>query len=86
MEGVERHRRDGAMNGLATVFLAGDVMTGRGVDQILPCPSPPALHESCVEDARMYVDLVEESSGPIPRPVEPCPGHKPHPRYRGRLG
>ena len=23
------------------LFLAGDVMTGRGVDQILPHPSPP---------------------------------------------
>jgi poly-gamma-glutamate capsule biosynthesis protein CapA/YwtB (metallophosphatase superfamily) len=70
-EEAEGTAATGAMNGLTTVFLAGDVMTGRGVDQILPCPSPPALHESYVEDARIYVDLVEESSGPIPRPVEP---------------
>jgi poly-gamma-glutamate capsule biosynthesis protein CapA/YwtB (metallophosphatase superfamily) len=51
------------------VFLAGDVMTGRGVDQILPHPCDPALHESWVRDARSYVVLAERRSGPIPRPV-----------------
>ena len=55
----------------ATVFLAGDVMTGRGIDQILPCPSQPAIHESYVRDARGYVDLAEEASGAIPRAVDP---------------
>lgn len=28
-----------------TLFLAGDVMTGRGVDQILTRPSVPEIHE-----------------------------------------
>jgi poly-gamma-glutamate synthesis protein (capsule biosynthesis protein) len=28
-----------------TLFFAGDVMTGRGVDQILARPSAPELHE-----------------------------------------
>ncbi len=27
------------------LFLGGDVTTGRGVDQALPSPSPPLLHE-----------------------------------------
>ena len=52
------------------LFLCGDVMTGRGVDQILPHPSAPKLYESYLEDAREYVLLAEEKHGPIPRPVD----------------
>ena len=51
------------------VFLCGDVMTGRGVDQILPRPSPGRLYEPSVRDAREYVELAERSSGPISSPV-----------------
>jgi poly-gamma-glutamate synthesis protein (capsule biosynthesis protein) len=54
-----------------TLFLCGDVMTGRGVDQILRSPSPPEIHESHVRDARDYVTLAERASGPIPRSVDP---------------
>ncbi|HEX6074192.1 MAG TPA: CapA family protein, partial [Micromonosporaceae bacterium] len=54
-----------------TLFLAGDVMIGRGVDQILGHPSDPVLLEAYVRDARTYVRLAEEVSGPIPRPVPP---------------
>ncbi|MGC5022828.1 CapA family protein [Micromonospora sp. DT47] len=54
-----------------TLFLSGDVMTGRGVDQILPRPGPPELREPAVTDARRYVELAESASGPIPRPVPP---------------
>lgn len=54
------------------LFLAGDVMTGRGVDQILPHPSPPALREPFVTDARDYVQLAEQASGAISRPVDPA--------------
>jgi poly-gamma-glutamate capsule biosynthesis protein CapA/YwtB (metallophosphatase superfamily) len=54
-----------------TLFLGGDVMTGRGVDQILTCPSSPELYEASVRDARDYVSLAERASGPIPRAVEP---------------
>jgi poly-gamma-glutamate synthesis protein (capsule biosynthesis protein) len=46
-------------------------VTGRGVDQILPCPSAPEIHEPNVDDARVYVQLAEEASGPIPRAVAP---------------
>jgi len=55
--------------GLATLFLCGDVMLGRGVDQILPHPGDPELRERDVNDARYYVRLAERVSGPIPQPV-----------------
>jgi poly-gamma-glutamate synthesis protein (capsule biosynthesis protein) len=50
-----------------TLFLGGDVMTGRGVDQIMPRPSAPDLHEPFVEDAREYVRSAEDASGSVPR-------------------
>jgi poly-gamma-glutamate synthesis protein (capsule biosynthesis protein) len=56
---------------LPTVFLCGDVMTGRGVDQILPHPSDPRLYEPSVVDAATYVSLAEAVSGEIPRSVPP---------------
>ena len=43
-----------------TLFLCGDVMLGRGIDQILPHPSSPVLHEPYVRDARRYLELAEE--------------------------
>ena len=51
------------------VFLCGDVMTGRGIDQVLPHPADPILYEPYVRDAREYVDLAEKAHGPILRPV-----------------
>lgn len=53
-----------------TLFLCGDVMAGRGVDQILPHPSRPHLFESYVHSAQSYVNLAEVRAGPIPRSVE----------------
>jgi poly-gamma-glutamate capsule biosynthesis protein CapA/YwtB (metallophosphatase superfamily) len=55
--------------GAVTLFLCGDVMPGRGVDQILPHPGDPELREAYVRDARTYVDLAERAHGPIPWPV-----------------
>ncbi|MFE5200260.1 CapA family protein [Streptomyces sp. NPDC056601] len=55
---------------LITLCLAGDVMLGRGVDQILPHPGDPALAETYVRDARSYVELAEVANGPLPRPVD----------------
>ena len=52
------------------LFLCGDVMTGRGIDQILPHPGSRKLHESNVQDAREYVALAERVDGPIRRPVD----------------
>ncbi|WP_262281760.1 CapA family protein [Micromonospora sp. MA102] len=54
-----------------TLFLAGDVMTGRGVDQILPHPGSPELREELITDARRYVALAESVAGPVPRPAPP---------------
>ncbi len=52
-----------------TIFLCGDVMTGRGIDQVLPHPSPPRVHEPYVTDATEYVELAERTFGPIPKPI-----------------
>jgi len=49
------------------LFLCGDVMTGRGIDQILAAPCDPAIDEPWVKDARDYVELAERANGPIPR-------------------
>src|SRR5262245_51536759 len=51
------------------LFLCGDVMTGRGIDQVLPHPGNPVLYEACARHARQYVQLAETANGPIPRPV-----------------
>lgn len=56
---------------VVTLFLAGDVMVGRGIDQILPHPSPPNLYEPWVKNALDYVRLAEKQHGAIPRSVEP---------------
>ncbi len=52
------------------VFLCGDVMTGRGIDQILRRPSEPTIYEPVVRDARDYVALAERVHGPIDRGVD----------------
>lgn len=49
------------------LFLCGDVMTGRGIDQILPHPGAPELYESYMRSARGYVALAEGETGPLPR-------------------
>src|SRR3972149_11538429 len=54
---------------LIKLFLCGDVMTGRGIDQVLPHPSEPTLHESYVKNAQEYVRLAEKANGVIPKPV-----------------
>lgn len=51
------------------LFLAGDVMTGRGIDQVLPHPCDPVLFESYVKSAIDYVRLAEAAHGRIPKPV-----------------
>src|SRR5688500_18002383 len=50
-----------------TLFLCGDVMAGRGIDQILPFPSDPAIHESYLRSARDYVGLAEATGAEVPR-------------------
>jgi poly-gamma-glutamate capsule biosynthesis protein CapA/YwtB (metallophosphatase superfamily) len=55
---------------VVVLCLTGDVMTGRGVDQILPAAGDPRLWERYAASAREYVALAEAASGPIPQPVD----------------
>jgi poly-gamma-glutamate synthesis protein (capsule biosynthesis protein) len=52
------------------IFLCGDVMTGRGIDQVLPHASHPRLYEPYVKTARDYVELAVQTNGPISAPVD----------------
>ena len=54
------------------LFLCGDLMTGRGIDQIMRRPVAPAIHEGCVRSALGYVELAERAHGPIPRGAGPA--------------
>ena len=56
-------------SGALTLFLSGDVMLGRGIDQILPHPGDPAIFEPGAESAHDYVRLAARRSGPVPAPV-----------------
>ncbi|MBI4189308.1 MAG: CapA family protein [Betaproteobacteria bacterium] len=53
-----------------TLFLCGDVMTGRSVDQILAHPNKPHIFEPYMRSAAGYVQLAEGATGPINRPVD----------------
>ncbi|MET0070229.1 MAG: CapA family protein [Candidatus Thiodiazotropha sp.] len=63
------HGQDRAGDETITLFLCGDVMTGRGIDQILPYPNRPRIHESYLKSAEDYVGIAETKSGRIPRQV-----------------
>ncbi|HSJ99889.1 MAG TPA: hypothetical protein VK932_01565, partial [Kofleriaceae bacterium] len=54
-----------------TLFVCGDVMLARGIDQILSQPGDPTLYEGYLEDARDYIRIAEHASGPIPRGAPP---------------
>lgn len=54
-----------------TLCLCGDVMTGRGIDQILPHPGDPELVEQYAGSAARYVELAQARNGPIAKPVSP---------------
>ena len=51
-------------------FLCGDLMTGRGIDQILPISNTPILIERHVRDARVYIALAGKPNGIIPNAVD----------------
>jgi poly-gamma-glutamate synthesis protein (capsule biosynthesis protein) len=54
---------------MINLFMCGDVMTGRGIDQVLPHPVGPLVHEPYMKSARGYVELAEAANGPIKKPV-----------------
>ena len=53
----------------ATLLLTGDVMLGRGIDQILPHPSVPVLFEEYAKSAHDYVRMAQRRNGAIGQPV-----------------
>lgn len=52
------------------LFLCGDIMTGRGIDQILPHPGDPLLHEPWLTSAVDYVRLAAAANGAVAQPVD----------------
>ena len=54
---------------MPTILLTGDVMLGRGIDQILQQPLTPEIYEPYCKSALDYVALAETRNGPIPRGV-----------------
>jgi poly-gamma-glutamate capsule biosynthesis protein CapA/YwtB (metallophosphatase superfamily) len=63
-------RQPSANANAITIFLCGDVMIGRGIDQVLPHPSDPRLYEPYMKTALGYVELAAQANGPIPAPVD----------------
>jgi poly-gamma-glutamate synthesis protein (capsule biosynthesis protein) len=57
---------------MPTILLTGDVMLGRGIDQILANPNTPEIYEPFCRSALDYVGLAETKNGAIPRQVTPA--------------
>ncbi len=53
------------------LFMCGDVMCGRGIDQILMHPCSPEIYEDYLRSAEDYVVLAEQANGPVPRHNQP---------------
>ena len=70
LPGLARPARRASPSDDLTLFLAGDVMLGRGIDQVLPHSVDPGLHERYVKSAERYVELAEAESGEIPDEVQ----------------
>jgi poly-gamma-glutamate synthesis protein (capsule biosynthesis protein) len=51
------------------LFLCGDVMLGRGIDQALPSPCRPEIHERYMRSATDYLRLAQRANGPIATPL-----------------
>ena len=62
----ERHLPAGHRKSVR-VFLCGDVMCGRGIDQVLAHPCSPEIYEHYLRSAEGYVLRAEQANGPIPR-------------------
>jgi poly-gamma-glutamate synthesis protein (capsule biosynthesis protein) len=64
--GIDHSLTNGDTSMIVDLFLCGDLMTGRGIDQALPHSVDPTLAETYVKDARAYVELAERHSGSLP--------------------
>jgi len=67
--GVEIQDITSEMPDNITLFFCGDVMLGRGIDQILPNPGDPQIFEGYMKNAKGYIRIAEQMTGPIPYPV-----------------
>jgi poly-gamma-glutamate capsule biosynthesis protein CapA/YwtB (metallophosphatase superfamily) len=67
---AEAEGQSRAETGGLKLLLTGDVMTGRGIDQLLPQSVSPEIFESYLTAADQYIEVAEQVSGPIPRPVD----------------
>jgi poly-gamma-glutamate capsule biosynthesis protein CapA/YwtB (metallophosphatase superfamily) len=70
MDGCADRDRPSPVDAGIQVFLCGDVMLGRGIDQVLPYPRDPLLHESHAGSALDYVRLAERANGPVSLPAD----------------
>lgn len=52
--------------------LAGDVMTGRGIDHALPQPGAPELREAYAASAGAYLELARHANGAFATPIPPA--------------
>lgn len=55
-----------AKDGQIRLALCGDVMLGRGIDQMLPYPGDPVIPRRYPTSALDYVHLAERTNGPVP--------------------
>ncbi|CAG37025.1 CapA family protein [Desulfotalea psychrophila] len=62
---IDRQRDPRAIS----IFMCGDVMLGRGIDQVLPHPGNPVIHEQSMKSAKGYIEIAEQANGPFPYPV-----------------
>jgi poly-gamma-glutamate synthesis protein (capsule biosynthesis protein) len=65
MDGGQRPGRPTSI----VLFLGGDVMTGRGIDRVLPHPGDPRLYEPYARSAEVYVEAARRAGAAIPRPA-----------------
>ncbi len=66
---LQPYNNDGKSPAPIVLFMSGDVMLGRAIDQILPYSNDPVLYERYIRDARDYIRLAEKANGPISKPV-----------------
>lgn len=69
LQAAKQAAKNGPIQEHITLWLAGDVMTGRGIDQVMDHPCSPELYEAWVRDAREYVAFAEKINGRLPHPV-----------------
>ncbi len=60
----------GMNTGDIRLFLCGDVMTGRGIDQIQRFPSDSRIYEPYIHHSEDYIRLAEQVNGAISTPVD----------------